>query len=308
MAAEERDDGDRADGDGETVVLSRSAFDPFARYSLYNSPYPAHDRGRAVDLYLDPDRDPDQTTAPSPVAGEVLGTATRRVPEKTYAESEDHVLLLDTGTHVARVLHVDPSVERGERVAVGDPLGRLVRSGFFAPWVDQHVHLEFRTHDQHHLRAGGALPLELPAAVRPEPLAWDGTGRVREVGETYVVLDAPTASGDGWVGIATDGGRVLDGGLAHYAGGGVLSPSGGSRDSGGPVSFLGWPVGAREGRTVTWDAFDVLADGERVTGLSLFCARDSGFGAKVVCPGHGYEVGDRVEVSFRESEDPIRLG
>jgi hypothetical protein len=282
----------------DRVVLDPAVFDPFVRYSLYNSPYPAHDTGCAVDLYRDPDRADED--APSPVAGTVLETTTRRVPAKEYAEGEDHVLLLDCGDLVARVLHVDPVVEPGDRVEPGDSLGRMVRSGFFAPWVDNHLHLGFRRHDQHLLRAGGSLRLELPLAVRPDPVAWDGVGRVAEVGETYVLLDTP-AAGTGWTGVAADGAGVLDGGLAHYTGGGLHD----GRD--GPVSLLGYEVGTATDRTVTWDGFDVLANGERVTGLSLFVAHDSP-GVKVVCPDHGFEVGDRVEVSFCPSDDPIRLG
>lgn len=302
------------------VRLPERALEPYVRFSLYNSPYPAHDRGCAIDLYRDPDRD--DNVAFSPVAGEVLDTHERRVPRKDYAEATDHIVLVDvdeeasgfgdgeTTDLVARMLHVDPSVEPGERVEVGDPLGRLVRSGFFAPWVDDHVHLGFRRRDQHLLRAGGSLPLSLP--VEPRPLAWDGSGTVVETGETYAVLDAPSNDGNGWVGVAAEGGGVLDGGLAHYEGGGLLGgdESGGdvTDDGDAPVSLLGYEVGRVTDRTIEWGSFDVLANGERVTGLSLFCARDAGFGAKVVHPGHGFEVGDRVEVGFCESADPIRLG
>jgi hypothetical protein len=282
----------------DRVVLDPAVFDPFVRYSLYNSPYPAHDRGCAVDLYRDPARDDED--APSPVAGEVLETTARRVPAKSYAEAEDHVVLLDCGDLVARVLHVDPSVEPGDRVERGDSLGRMVRSGFFAPWVDNHLHLGFRRHDQHLLRAGGSLRLELPSEVRPDPIEWEGTGHVREVGETYVLLDSPD-HGEGWSGVAADGAGVLDGGLAHYTGGGLH----GGHD--GSVSLLGSDLGTATDRTVEWDDFDVLANGERVTGLSLFVARDDP-GVKVVCPAHEFAVGERVEVEFRESDDPIRLG
>lgn len=282
----------------ESVALPAEAFAPFVRYSLYNSPYPAHDRGCAVDLYRDPARDDE--TAPSPVAGEVLETVSRRVPAKAYAETEDHVVLLDCGEYVARVLHVDPSVEPGDHVERGDSLGRMVRSGFFAPWVDNHLHVGFRRPDQHLLRAGGSLRLELPPAVAPDPVSWDGTGHVRELGETYVLLDSP-AQGDGWTGIAADGGGVLDGGLTHYTGGGLHDGHDGS------VSLLGYEVGTASDRTVVWDDFDVLANGARVTGLSLFVARD-GPGVKMVCPDHSFAVGDRVAVSFRPSDDPVRLG
>jgi len=309
------------DSGGGRIRLPERALEPFVRFSLYNSPYPAHDRGCAVDLYRDPDREDD--VAPSPVAGEVLDTHERRVPRKEYAEATDHILLvdvdegasevdavadgegtLDTADLVARMLHVDPAVEPGERVEVGDPLGRLVRSGFFAPWVDDHVHLGFRRRDRHLLRAGGSLPLSLP--VEPRPLAWDGTGTVVEVGETYVVLDSPHDHLGEWVGVAADGGGVLDGGLAHYEGGGLLC--GADENGDGPVSLLGYEVGTATGGTVEWGSFDVLANGERATGLSLFCARDAGFGAKVVHPGHDLTVGDRVEVGFRESDEPVRLG
>jgi hypothetical protein len=312
------------DPGGTRVRLPERALEPFVRFSLYNSPYPAHDRGCAVDLYRDPGREND--VAPSPVAGEVLATHERRVPRKAYAEATDHILLVDVDADasgfdaaadddgtlgavdlVARMLHVDPAIEVGDRVEVGDPLGRLVRSGFFAPWVDDHVHLGFRRHDQHLLRAGGSLPLSLP--VEPRPLAWDGTGTVVEVGETYAVLDAPRGVPDEWMGVAADAGGVLDGGLAHYEGGGLL---GGGSDGGtggdGPVSLLGYEVGTAIDRTVEWGSFDVLANGERVTGLSLFCARDADFGAKVVHPGHDLTVGDQVEVGFRESDEPVRLG
>jgi hypothetical protein len=301
------------------VRLPEGVLEPYVRFSLYNSPYPAHDRGCAVDLYRDPGRGDD--VAFSPVAGEILESHERRVPHREYAEATDHILLVavdaaasgfegDGGTDlVARMLHVDPDVNAGDRVEVGDPLGRFVRSGFFAPWVDDHVHLGFRRADQHLLRADGSLPLSVP--VEPRPLEWDGTGTVVEVGETYVVLDAPRGNEGEWVGVAADGGGVLDGGLAHYRGGGLLGSDVGDGDPAGgerTVSLLGYEVGRASGRTVEWGSFDVLANGERVTGLSLFCARDAGFGAKVVAPGHAMKVGDRVEVAFRESEDPVRLG
>ncbi len=309
------------DPGGVRVRFPERALEPFVRFSLYNSPYPAHDRGCAIDLYRDPDREDD--VAPSPVAGEVLDTHERRVPQKAYAEATDHILLVDVDEGasgfaephstdhdlVARMLHVDPAVEVGDRVEVGEPLGRFVRSGFFAPWVDDHVHLGFRRRGQHLLRAGGSLPLSLP--VEPRPLAWDGTGTVVEVGETYVVLDAPSGEAGEWVGVAADGGGVLDGGLAHYESGGLLGGvrgDGQCGDGNAPVSLLGFEIGTATDRTVEWGSFDVLANGEPATGLSLFCARDAGFGAKVVHPGHDLAVGDRVEVAFRESDEPIRLG
>ncbi|MFB6171264.1 MAG: hypothetical protein ABEJ23_01940 [Haloarculaceae archaeon] len=282
------------------VSLAPEALAPYPRFSLYNSPYPAHDRGCAIDLY------PDADVAPSPVAGEVLDTRTTRAPPKPYAAEHDYLVLIDAGEYVARVLHVQPSVAAGDRVRVGDPLGRLVRSGYFAPWVDDHVHLGFREPDANHYRASGSLPVSPAVPVTGVP--WDGAGTVVETGETYAVLDAPghPAPGERYAAIAAADGTPLDGGLVHYGGGGALADDPGDGVE-RPVSLLGRRVGTARGRTVEWADVAVLANGERVTGLSLACGRDA-LGAKLVCPDHDLAVGDRVAVAVEPTDDPVRLG
>jgi hypothetical protein len=287
------------------VTLAADALSHYRRFSLYNSPYTAHDRGCAIDLYPDaglgPTTDGTPLPAPSPVAGTVLDTRTVRAPSKPYAADHDHLTLVDTGEGVARLLHVEPVVEPGDRVAVGDHLGTLVRAGFFAPWVDNHVHLEVRRSTKDPYRASGSERLAVDTHL--EGLSWDGHGRVVETGASYAVLDAPAhpAPGERFAGLASDGGTVLDGGLVHYAGGGAL---GGGQ---GPLSLLGRRVGRANGRDVAWRGIEVLANGDPITGLSLFCARDT-FGAKLVCPDREFAVGERVRVELRPSDDPVRLG
>ena len=129
------------------VVLPAVTLDGYGRFSQYNSPYPAHDAGAAVDLY------PEGDVAPSPVAGEVIETRRVQCPSRPHAESHDYLVVVDTGSFLARILHVEPSVEPGDAVARGDSLGRLVRSGYFAPWVDNHVHLGVRPQGSNVLRA-----------------------------------------------------------------------------------------------------------------------------------------------------------
>lgn len=277
------------------VTLPGSVVSRYDRFSRYNSPYPAHDRGCAIDLYPGDNGGP----APSPVAGEVIDTRTVRCPPQPYAVDTDHLILLDTGEHVARILHVDPAVEAGDTVAVGDSLGRLVRSGFFGRWVDDHVHLGFRAPDANPYRASGSLPLTVGCDVAP--LAWDGTGEIVEVGETHVRLDSP-AGGDGFVALASDGGVPLDGGLAHYAGAGTFgSPS-------GPLSLLGTEVATPTEDGIAWRDVAVTVDGVRATGLSLFASQIE-FGAKLVFhEGHDFAVGESVRVAIHETTDPIRLG
>ena len=276
------------------VTLPGAVIRRYERFSLYNSPYPAHDRGHAVDLY------PGDDEARSPVAGEVLATRTVRCPPKPYAVEEDHLVLIDCGDVVARILHVDPSVESGDSVAVGDPIGTLVRSGFFGQWVDNHLHLGFRERDQNLQRASGSLPLDVDVDV--VGVRWDGTGQVVETGPTHVLLDSPDHAGDGFAALASDEGVPIDGGLVHYAGGGTLAPADGE------VSLLGTPVGSVDGRAVRWADVAVRANGRRATGLSLFASRVP-FGAKVVFhEGHDFDLGDRVEVAVEPTNEPVRLG
>jgi len=268
------------------VALGGDVLSRYVAFSRFNSPYPAHDRGRAVDLYPD-------SGAPSPVAGEVTQTRSVQCPDRPYAEDRDYLIVIDTGEHLARILHVEPEVESGARVSIGENLGRTVRSGYFAPWVDNHLHVGFREPGTDPVRASGSLPVELGIDV--EGVAWDGTGTVVETGETYVVLDGPGHPGEGFAGIAADGGGVLDGGLAHYDGGGLV----GGDD--GTVRLLGEPIGRSREEVVDWTDLEVRANGTTVTGLSLGCYRDR-LGAKLVAwDGVPADVGEEVSVEIRVS-------
>ncbi|GAA0249089.1 hypothetical protein ACFFQF_07495 [Haladaptatus pallidirubidus] len=290
-------------------VLSR-----YPRFSLYNSPYAAHDEGCAIDLYPgsgysrlgDAQTSVDragseatrETSAPSPVAGEVVETRTVTAPRKAYAVAHDYLIVVDTGDYLTRMLHVKPDVEPGQRVEIGDSLGEMIRSGFFAPWVANHIHLGFRPRDSNPVRASGSLPMGCPVEI--EPLVWDGSGRVVATGDTFVVLDSPThpAPGERFVGIAgvADGETVvLDGGFPHYEGGGALAN--GFPTVSDSVSLFGSTIGSSDGRTVTWNDVEIRANGTPITGLSLFAAREQ-FGAKLVCPGHGFSVGDSISVTL----------
>ncbi|WP_340101097.1 hypothetical protein [Salinibaculum salinum] len=269
------------------VTLGRDVLLQYRRFSLYNSPFVAHNSGCAIDLYPGDEQNRVET-APSPVAGEVLETRAVDAPPQPYAADQDYLILVDTGEYVARLLHVKPGITAGDTVAVGDPLGTLVRAGFFAPWVPNHIHLGFREQDANHHRASGSLPIDV--TVDPEPVPWDGTGTVAGTGETWAWLDNPAhpAPGKRFAGIESDGG-VLDGGFPHYDGGGLLG--GGSR-----AEIAGRRVGSVSGRDVTWRDCTVLANDEPVTGIALFCTRDR-LGVKLVGKDISLEMREEVTVT-----------
>lgn len=269
------------------VTLGLDALAPFHRFSRYNSPYVAHRRGNAIDLYPGTDR------APSPVAGTVTQVRTTRAPDRPHAEDDDHLIVIDTGSELARVLHVDPAVEPGETVDRGADLGELIRSGYFAPWVENHLHLGFREYGSDPVRARGSLSLSVEVPI--EPVRWDGTGTVRDVGETYAVLDTPghPDPGTAFAAIATDDGQFLiDGGLAHYETGGLLPVE----SNEGPARLLGVEI-ATSGGSVDWPPLTVHANDRPITGLSLFFDRDR-LGAKLICPDCDFELDEAVWVSI----------
>ncbi|WP_435118552.1 hypothetical protein [Halolamina sp. C58] len=296
------------------VPLPEALLARYARFSCYNSPYPAHDRGCAVDLY------PDDGTAPAPLPGEVIDTRTVACPDRPYAVDHDHLIVLDVaddwaggrGTDLlARILHVDPGVSAGDWVDAGDSLGETVRSGFFGRWVDDHLHLGFRPADANPYRASGSIPVTPDVSIAGVP--WGGTGEVIETGRTYVRLDAPTHPDPGsWASIAADDGTPLDGGLAHYSGGGAYGDA--AAES---LSLLDTDVGtvtprAGGGADVDWGEVAIEVRGaeraERATGLSLFASL-ADFGAKIVFhEGHGFAVGDELRVSIDPADASIRLG
>ena len=69
----------------------------------------------------------------------------------------------------------------------------------------------------------------------------------------------------------------------------------------GRIDFLGTEIGVMSGRDIAWHPVSVRANDRPITGLSLFCARDRGFGAKLVCPNTAFERGEDVTVSVHSS-------
>ncbi len=272
------------------VTIGSTALRPYPRFARHNSPYTAHREGRAIDLY------PGTEQAPSPVAGTVVETRQMTAPSRPYAAEHDFLIVIDTGSELARTLHVDPAVDPGATVEMGDSLGRLVRSGYFAPWVDNHVHLGFRPYGTDPVRASGSLPVEVDVPVTGN--SWDGTGTVREAGDTYAILDSPShpAPGESYAGIADDqGASVFDGGIPHYETGGVV-PIATDGPPAASIELLGTVLAPGPG-SVTWESVTVTANGREITGLSFLLNRTE-LGAKLICPEGDWQVGDQITVEI----------
>ncbi|TFH16201.1 hypothetical protein E4H04_06990, partial [Candidatus Bathyarchaeota archaeon] len=132
------------------------------RYAFYNSPYPSHQENTGVDIYPG---DGFGGEAPSPVDGEVILIRRVKAPRGHGFEASDHDTVVvirnrENPDTVSKLLHIDPFVEVGENIHVGEPLGTTLRSGYYGWGTSPHVHVEIRS-PQDPIRARGGFNLDL---------------------------------------------------------------------------------------------------------------------------------------------------
>jgi hypothetical protein len=78
------------------VAIGGDVLSRYVAFSRFKSPYPAHDRGRAIDLYP-------ESGAPSPVSGEVTERRAVQGRDRPSAEDQDHLIVVITGERQAPV-------------------------------------------------------------------------------------------------------------------------------------------------------------------------------------------------------------
>jgi len=191
-------------------------------FSFFNSPYPAHKSSTAIDIYY-----PEGEGLMPLDEGLVLEVEKFDCPVKrSDASNFDYlILIMISDDTVLKILHVKPSVKPGERVFLGDPLGKIIVSGFLSPWSNIHMHLEFRdVRDPY--RALGAFKIDFSKSIEmlSNPMEFKNSFYVYDIHENYVWLK-PFKHGDFQCGLALKvGGKSfwVDGGIPHYGFGSIL--------------------------------------------------------------------------------------
>ncbi len=118
-----------------------------SHFTIGTSPYYAHQHGLAIDIYYNHSLENYEVL--SPVSGKVLKTKTLSAPKPKFLNGvdKDYLILINNPNNsevLYKTLHVKPSVQVGEQIKRGDPIGKTIRNGYFAYWSSPHLHLEIR--------------------------------------------------------------------------------------------------------------------------------------------------------------------
>jgi len=223
--------------------------------SFFNSPFLAHKKLEAVDIYPSKAEFGDEVVCP--VNGVVK--AVKKYPSPTLYPNKlplyEYLILIectDNPEIYAKILHARPLVSIDDVIHVGDSIGILNRSGYIPFWVDPHIHVELRNYKDP-IRAGGAYRLEIlntkqskMTTSRSTPES-DLAGTVTHIESRYAVIRPKK---DNWenvgnfCGLKVHAGScvgILDGGVPHMSYGGVLVNE--KVRKGDPVSLAGIKIG-----------------------------------------------------------------
>ncbi len=273
-------------------------------FSFANSPYYAHKRLSAVDIYS-----PSGEEVVSPFTGELVFY---RIVHR------EHVSGYIVGDYYIRLLHVKPYQELGDKIVIGAPLGSLVESPFFYPWTDLHMHLEVREKPEF-IRASGGLRLEPSSQLleemekslrKAEPLREAKiSGKIVLVRHGRYMLVEPDNKVSGPITplvVEVNGVKgFIDGGIPHYRHGILVSPF--KKINGDVIGFSNILLGIVD-EYYGWGFHHFIVDRRRLK-VYLNDVKVKGIGLYIGAPfikiipvnwsNTDYQEGDRVEISFR---------
>ncbi len=110
---------------------------------FHTSPYPVHVQDGAVDIF--PGRN---FTAPalSPVSGKVVFIEKNKVGVARHFQADpyDYIIAVEQNGICVRMLHVEPEIEEGDEIDIGNRLGRYLRSPLLPFWSYPHIHAEVK--------------------------------------------------------------------------------------------------------------------------------------------------------------------
>jgi murein DD-endopeptidase MepM/ murein hydrolase activator NlpD len=273
------------------------------RYAFFNSPYIAHENMTGLDIYTG---NGFGVRAPSPVNGKVILIRKLNAPKGNGFKATDHdtIILIeneDNSDTVTKLLHLDPLVQLGTEVHVGDPIGVTLRSGYYGWGTSPHFHVEIRSKSDP-IRARGGYQLDLIDFSTSEPLD-EIAGTVIHLQPEFAFIQLESKS-SGLVGTVNEEPALLDGGIPYYRWHGAHLTN--APDS-GVIELQGIPIADikkqfKNSCTATCLDYQFIINNKPLLGLSLTMVPNYEPYIKLIPlkrRGLKYEIGDWVEVKIQ---------
>ncbi len=261
-------------------------------FTVGTSPYHAHQHGLAIDIYQDLSLE--NYEALSPVSGKVIKTKMLIAPKAKFKDGidNDYITLISNSRDsevVYKILHVEPKVQVGEQIGIGDYIGRTIRNGYFAYWSSPHLHLELRPSNDA-IRASGG---------RSFSLAIENKNQIRERAKKNYLKQIPIKIQSvfpefllallpknfyhkikpiyGVKGSINRINCILDGGIPHYKNGILIFQQEYNNDSINSIHFLDCKIGTLcelrgQFGLFKFDSVKFFLNNKEIRGISFFLA------------------------------------
>ncbi|MFW9866352.1 MAG: hypothetical protein ACFFEN_09685 [Candidatus Thorarchaeota archaeon] len=134
-----------------------------SHFTIGTSPYYAHQHGLAIDIYHSLSLE--NYNVFSPISGIIQEIKAVKAPRPKFLGGIDKdflILVKNSVNHkiIYKIMHVKSKLRVGDKIEVGDLLGKSIRNGYFAYWSSPHLHLEIRSY-QDAIRARGGKEFTL---------------------------------------------------------------------------------------------------------------------------------------------------
>ncbi|MGY5859154.1 MAG: hypothetical protein RTU63_07280 [Candidatus Thorarchaeota archaeon] len=258
-----------------------------AYFSYFNSPYFGHSHISAIDIY--PHHQEWGGPVTSPIAGKIVRTQKTAMGREKPFPTDDHDFGIAIQPEwsdevIVRVLHCEPTLQKGCTVELGDPIGTTIRSRYFNYWTGPHYHIEVM-HLDSFPRSTRSYELEIPflfGARNSREMVTESEFIVSVINEDHIIgyprdLSHTEIGSYNGISATEDGSKIvgiLDGGLSHYKHGGVIGHEHGKQDS--LIGLQNLPVGVVQ-RSLERGSFftrgpslSSTLDGKELRGLSCF--------------------------------------
>ena len=263
-----------------------------SHFTIGTSPYYAHQHGLAIDIYQNLSLDNYEVI--SPVSGKVIKTKKLIAPKAKFKGGidNDYIIIIqnfDDTELVYKILHVNPKVQVGDLLEIGDYIGTTIRNGYFAYWSSPHLHLEIRPQDDAiRARGGKNFSLNIEKNKKLEKSICRNEFKeipleIHSIYPEFLLAKLPSKyyhSITPFYGIKGNTGNlncILDGGIPHYKYGTILSQHELNINSLNSVYFGQHKIGSLQevrGKFgfVKFNHVKFLLNNKEIRGISLFLA------------------------------------